>query len=157
MQALRDIFEKTLGTLNIVATPEQAENAFTVACREFFSYVTPLYEVPLIDGLTIGGEIINDELGLGIGKFRITSVTDILIGYMIGVKPIDYSDFKIDYGYMGAFQYVCEYMLKKVERDNYLMIKSAGIEEPETIDVENIAELRDYLKKEFSITPAGLI
>lgn len=159
MRELRDIFDNKSQMLNITATIQQLDAVFQVSCDEFFSYVSPIYSTISTDDLTllIGSTIENNELGLGIGKFKLLNAVQTLSQWLLVVKPADIDNFTLNYGYIGQFQYVCEFFLKTVEKDNLLMLRNAGIEEPESIDIENIDTLRDYLKKEFACESSNLI
>lgn len=167
MTQLRQLFDDTFNMLNSVATATQQELAFKNASREFFSYVFPIiyitnvkYEEVTIsvgEDIVMGFEDTGDILGLGIGDFTVVEVIYLENKVAFRIKPNSFSDFLLNDSYIGSYQYVVEYMLKKVERNNMKMLKSAGIDDGESIDVEDISQIRDYLKKEFGVTAVGLV
>lgn len=166
MTLVKDIFNSTHTMLNIVATADQLSNAYLVAYREFFAIVTPTIFIrndivaELLEAgieLTEGLEDTTDALGLGIGAFRIVETVEMIDHTAILIKPMDPETFKLDFNYVGAFQYVSEFFLKKVERDNMRMLKSAGIDDGEMFEEGDIIALRDYLKQSFSVISVGLV
>jgi len=165
MTLVSEIFTDTFTMLNIVATPEQKDNAFKNASREFFSYVSPIIFISntrweeIIEAEEVGCNFIDDDdsLNLNIGSFKIIEIAQMNDCVGIRVKPLDYDDFKLDDGYIGAYQFVAGFFLRKVERDNMRMMKSAGIDDGEGFQEEDIQAVRDYLRKEFGITAVGLV
>ncbi len=168
MTLLQDLFNDTFSMLNVVATDTQKAVVFKTASREFFSYVAPIFYITYDTYnailLTVPEETLRnnysdttDIFGLGIGNIKIVDLVKLDESVALRVKPLDYATFKLEDGYTGAYQYVIEYMLKKLERDNMSMLKSAGIEDNESIDVDDITVMRDYLKKEFGIAVVGLV
>lgn len=167
MTELRTIFDDTFTMLNIVATEEQKETAFRNTSREFFSYVSPVLMIPnekYIDvtsaiDITIGYgyEDDIDIFNVGIGDFKIVEISELDEFVALRIKPVGNGLFYLEDGYIGAFQQVTEYFLKKLEKDNMRMLKSAGIDDGEGFEVEDIQTIRDYLRKEFGVTTAGLV
>ncbi len=167
MTLLKELFDDTFNMLNIVATDPQKDGAFKNSCREFFSYVRPVFFIPqetydlVLETVTTntlcGLKDTTDAFGLEVGSFEIVEFSQLTDCVGIRVKPLDFNTFKLEDGYTGAFNYVVEYMLKKVERNNMKMLKSAGIDDGEGFETEDISVIRDYLKKEFGVTTVGLV
>ncbi|WP_294958815.1 hypothetical protein [Sulfurovum sp.] len=167
MTALRTLFDDTFAMVNIVSTPEQADTAFRNTCREFFSYVRPVFFIPqgtydaILEAINVntvcGFKDTSNLFGLDVGSFEVSEMVQLDDCVGIRVKPLDYDTFKLDDGYTGAFCYIAEYMGKKVEKNNMNMLKSAGIDNGDGFEIEDISVIRDYLKKEFGITAVGLV
>lgn len=168
MTPIQELFDDTFTMLNAVATDPQKAVVFKTASREFFSYVYPIFFITFEQYNTVLLTVTEEELrtnyedttnifNLSVGNIEIVELIKLTDCVAIRVKPLDYATFKLEDGYSGAYQYVVEYMLKKLERDNMSMLKSAGIEDNESLEVEDIATIRDYLKKEFGITTVGLV
>lgn len=167
MTELRQLFDDTFSMLNIVATPTQEEMAFKNASREYFSYVYPIFFIPTLDYelivLDLGEEVVmgfedrGNLMGRDMGDFKVMEAITLTDYKAFRVKPINTASFALEDSYVGSFQYVCEYILKKIERDNMRMLKSAGIDDGEGFEIEDISQVRDYLKKEFGVTAVGLV
>jgi len=157
----RDIYDNICTMLNVVITDAQREAIYQSTMREFFSYVKPIVTLSNVrveeleaNGVKIerGYKDVNNTLGLDIGEYSIASVDKLSDQTFIRTQPIDYAgDYKMEDTYAGAFQMVAEHFFKKVEKDNYGMLQSGGISMEEHIEVEDINQLRDYLRKEFGI------
>ncbi|NOR58052.1 MAG: hypothetical protein GQ474_05965 [Sulfurimonas sp.] len=167
MTQLKTIYDESAVTLNIVATDIQLNAVFNMATREFFSYVYPIFFIQeedferiqnsIEETIKYGYKDTTDALEVGAGDFKVMELVrlDDLIG--MRVKPLNYNAFLLEEGYSGAFQFCCEFFLHKIEKENMSMLKSAGIEDNESYDTQDINTLRDYLRKEFGVTTAGLI
>ena len=162
-----EIYNNFCTMLNVVITPQQKAAIYHSTMREFFSYVKPIVILSnkRIAELEASGVNIEsgfkDEtniLGLGIGSYSIASVDKLSDQTFIRTQPIDYDgDYKMEDTYAGAFQMVAEHFFKKVEKDNYGMLQSGGISMEEHIEIEDINQLRDYLRKEFGIIAGSTI
>jgi len=167
MTKLKELFEDTFNMLNIIATDTQKEAVFRTSCREFFSYVAPVHFIEFetynnavnAKGESIKCGFVDDSnlLSLGMGSIKIIETASLNDCIGVRIKPMDYDIFMLEDGYTGAFQQVVEFMLKKLECDNMRMLKSAGIDDGEGFENEDINALRDYLRKEFSIETARLV
>lgn len=163
MTSTRTIFDNTATSLNIVATDTQLDAVFSSISREFFSYVYPVEFVSYVKleelGITLYDGYVdnNDVLGLGMGSFKIKELSALIDGYGIRVEPVDIEVFSLPNNYAGAFQYVSEYFLSRIEKENMDVLRSAGIDNVETTEPIDLLQIREYLRKEFSITTVGLV
>lgn len=163
MTSTRTIFDNTAISLNIVATTEQLNAVFASASREFFSYVYPVafvsYEkLEEIDLTLYEGYIDNaDTLGLGMGNFTVKEYSPLIENVAIRVEPLDVLQFSLPNNYAGAFQYVSEYFLSKVEKENMDILRSSGIDNLDGGEVIDLQQIREYLRREFGVTAVGLV
>ena len=163
----KEIYDNFCEMLNVVITPQQKEAIYQSTMREFFSYVKPIVILSnaYVSELEANGIKIEsgfkDEaniLGLSIGSYSIASVNKLSDETFIRTQPVNYTgDYKMEDTYAGAFQMVAEHFFKKVEKDNYGMLQSGGINMEEHIEIEDINQLRDYLRKEFGVIAGSTI
>lgn len=159
-KSTREIFDNVINMVNIVLTNTQKDAAFVTVSSTFFSYVKPVFflnpkTVP--DEVVAGYQDTVNALGLGVGGFEVIDRHDLSKEVALRVVPVDIADFNLPFSYHAAFQYLTDYYAKQIEKDNYGMLTSAGINMEEHIEVESFSEIREYLIKEFSVEVGSTI
>jgi len=155
--SLRDIFNDVIELSNSIATPEQKEVIFRSSVREFFSIVKPIVfienEVFLLVSSTHNiNKGFKDELdifSLGIGDFEIVEIIKTLEHTALRISPLNIDDFRLNESYIGGLQLVIEFFITKVDKNNFSMMQSAGIDTRDMFNELDISTLRDILKRDF--------
>ena len=158
---LRDLFDTTVASLNIVASTEQLDSAFTLASNEFFSVVYPSEEVlkdhASINLLEVGFIDTLDTFGFGVGHYVIKQKFELVNTYSVRIEPLDITAFSLYHSYSADYQRVCRYYLKQVEKDNMTMLRGFGVEQVMYEDAEDIQLIRDELHKRYAAVGSYLV
>ncbi|SFV56123.1 hypothetical protein MNB_SUP05-5-911 [hydrothermal vent metagenome] len=150
---IKDIFTSQLNLSSEILTTTQEDNAFIRCCDLFFGSVKTTHKIEkdlfISLDLKINSKILNDELLLGIGTFKIVRIVDGVDFVYIKVAPLDYANFKIDIDYREDFRMVCDYLIKEISISNLDILKGIGVDQTE-LPNQQYQEIKEALVRKYN-------